>query len=138
MTDLIPYLKERRLKVTPQRMSILKILNRCTHPSVDELYEEIQKDFPSISLATVYKNLNILKETGMVFEISTNAGKPRLDINIYPHAHIICKHCGSVEDAEFMKSAYLYQKELEKKSMRKITKLDITATVDSCGRCQNL
>jgi Fur family peroxide stress response transcriptional regulator len=136
--EFIPYLRERNLKATPQRMSILKILNRHTHPTVDELYEEIKKDFPSISLATIYKNLNILKETDMILEINTQVGKPRLDLFVHPHAHIVCKNCGAVEDIDFTDGTYTCKKEFEKKSSCTITKLDITATVENCRLCQTI
>ena len=53
-------LKNRGLKATPQRLSVLKILDSHTHPTIDELYEEICAENPSVSLATVYKNLNML------------------------------------------------------------------------------
>jgi Fur family peroxide stress response transcriptional regulator len=117
-------------------MSILKILDRHTHPSIDELYEEIKKDFPSISLATVYKNLNILKDTGMVFEINTHMGKPKLDVYMHPHAHILCKKCGAVFDVDFTDNLYAYQKELEKKIDGKIIKFDVSAIVDFCENCK--
>ncbi|MDR2081071.1 MAG: transcriptional repressor [Campylobacteraceae bacterium] len=133
--DFIPYLKERRLKATPQRMSMLKILNQHTHPSIEELYEELRKEFPTVSLATVYKNLNILKQTGMVVEINGN-GRQKLDIFVHPHAHIICKNCGVIEDFDFMDSVYKYKKELEKNTLYKITQLDIAAVVDYCSHCQ--
>jgi Fur family peroxide stress response transcriptional regulator len=133
--DFIPYLKERRLKATPQRISILKILDQHMHPSIDELYEDLRKKFPTISLATIYKNLNILKQTGIVIEINGN-GKQKLDIYIHPHAHIVCKNCGAIEDADFMKSVYNYKKELEKDTFYKITQLDVVAVVDSCRHCQ--
>ncbi|MDR0665953.1 MAG: transcriptional repressor [Campylobacteraceae bacterium] len=135
--NFIHHLKERHLKATPQRISVLKILNRHTHPSIDELYEEIKKEFPTISLATVYKNLNILKQTGMVLEVNAN-GKPKLDIYLHPHAHIVCKNCGAVEDADFQKSVYAYQQEIEQKSQYKIVQLDVTAVVDTCRQCQKV
>jgi Fur family peroxide stress response transcriptional regulator len=133
--DFIPYLKERGLKATPQRISILKILNQHTHPSIEELYEGLRKEFPTISLATVYKNLGILKQTGMALEINGN-NKQRLDIFIHPHAHIVCKNCGAIEDADFLKSVYKYKKELEKNTLYKITQLDVVAVVDSCSHCE--
>jgi Fur family peroxide stress response transcriptional regulator len=133
--DFIPYLKEKRFKVTPQRMSILKILNRHTHPSVDELYEEIRKEFPTISLATVYKNLNTLRQMGIVIEINTNS-KPRLDIYMHPHAHIVCKNCGAIEDIDFAESVHIYKKEIEKNNQYKIVQLDIVAFVDVCKYCR--
>ena len=57
----VSLLKQSGLKVTPQRLSVLRILDRHTHPTIDELYDEILKENPSVSLATVYKNLNTLR-----------------------------------------------------------------------------
>ena len=63
-------LKNRGLKATPQRLSVLKILDSHTHPTIDELYDEICAENPSVSLATVYKNLNMLKDEGLVVEVN--------------------------------------------------------------------
>ncbi|MDR2100907.1 MAG: transcriptional repressor [Campylobacteraceae bacterium] len=134
--DFITHLRDRRLKVTPQRTSILKILSRHTHPNIEELYEEIRKEFPTISLATVYKNLNILKQTGMVLEINGNISKPRLDIYTHPHAHIVCKNCGAIEDADFMKSIHKYKRELKKSTLYEITQLDVVVVVACCKHCK--
>ncbi|MDR1615065.1 MAG: transcriptional repressor [Campylobacteraceae bacterium] len=136
--DFSPYLRERNLKVTPQRMSILKILDQHTHPTVEELLEKIRRDFPSVSTSTIYKNLNILKEMNMIIEISTQIGRSRLDIYIRPHAHIICKNCGAIEDIDFTDSTHMCKKEFEDNSSYEITKLNITATVDSCRHCREI
>ena len=61
-------LKNRGLKATPQRLSVLKILDSHTHPTIDELYDEICAENPSVSLATVYKNLNMLKNLHSRYE----------------------------------------------------------------------
>jgi len=134
--DYISLLKERHLKATPQRLSVLKVLCRNEHPTIDELYEAIKEDFPSISLATVYKNMSMLKDSGAIVEINTPSGKTRYDIYMKPHVHIVCKNCGAIEDAEFLDSICTYQQELQVQSHYNIQRLDVTATVDSCKCCR--
>jgi len=97
---MVERLKKVGLKATPQRLSLLQELDRKTHPTIDELYQNIKKDHPSISLATVYKNLNMLKEEGLVLEIPplTSSEKARYDIYVEPHIHVVCPICNKIED----------------------------------------
>ncbi len=88
------------LKTTPQRLAILKELDNKGHASIEEIYETIKEMFPSISLATIYKNINALKEEGIISEICLHQ-KPKFEIDKSPHAHFICKKCGNVEDIPF-------------------------------------
>ena len=74
----VSLLKQSGLKVTPQRLSVLRILDRHTHPTIDELYDEILKENPSVSLATVYKNLNTLKDEGLVVEVNIAKSKGQI------------------------------------------------------------
>jgi Fur family peroxide stress response transcriptional regulator len=133
--DFIALLKSRNLKSTPQRLSILKILHRKEHPTIEELYEEIKEEFPSVSLATVYKNINTLRESDTIIEINTQSGKTRYDIYVKPHAHIICKKCGSVRDVEFLESVYEYREEIERKWHYNVQRIDVTAMIDNCPMC---
>ncbi|HED6147789.1 TPA: peroxide-responsive transcriptional repressor PerR, partial [Campylobacter coli] len=114
--ELLQMLKKHELKATPQRLCVLKILKRHEHPNIEELYEEIKKEYPSISLATVYKNLNTLQEQGLVVEINVANQKTCYDIYEERHIHIICSKCGNIEDMSFQ-DANLdeYQEKLEKK-----------------------
>ncbi|MBE2986217.1 transcriptional repressor [Campylobacter sp. RM12920] len=133
----ISMLKHSGLKVTPQRLSVLKILDRHTHPTIDELYEEILKENPSISLATVYKNLNTLKDEGLVVEVNIVNQKPRYDIYEHPHIHVVCEGCGNVEDISYEDSELgKYQEKLEQKLCNIIERLNIVASVKSCKHCR--
>jgi Fur family peroxide stress response transcriptional regulator len=134
--DFISLLKSRNLKATPQRLSVLEVLDKNEHPTMEEIYEEIKREFPSISLATVYKNINTLRESDTVIEINTQNGKTRYDIYVKPHTHIICKKCGTIIDAAFSEVVYDYQDELEKKWNYDIKRIDVTAMVDSCPMCE--
>jgi Fur family peroxide stress response transcriptional regulator len=99
MVDLIKYLKEKGYKVTPQRIAVYDILkNTKEHPSVDMLYSRLQPVYPTMSLATVYKSLEVFKELGLVQELNVGEDKFRYDANVSQHPHITCVGCGKVED----------------------------------------
>lgn len=88
-----------RRRNTRQRELVLSsVENRYDHPSADDVYEDVRKDDPHISRATVYRNLHLLADSGIIISIHTNNGE-RFDRRIDDHAHIICKVCGRVEDA---------------------------------------
>ncbi|MFC2492431.1 MAG: Fur family transcriptional regulator, partial [Campylobacter curvus] len=103
---------------------------------LDELYDEILKENPSVSLATVYKNLNTLKDEGLVVEVNIVNQKPRYDIYEYPHIHVVCETCGHVEDLSY-EDAELgkYQEALERKLGNIIDRLNVVASVKSCKHC---
>jgi len=99
MIDLIKFLKEKGYKVTPQRIAVYDILkNTKEHPSVDMLYSKLQPVYPTMSLATVYKSLEVFKELGLVQELNVGEDKFRYDANVNQHPHITCINCGKVED----------------------------------------
>lgn len=101
MVDLIKYLKEKGYKVTPQRIAVYDMLkNTKEHPSVDMLYNRLQPVYPTMSLATVYKSLEVFKELGLVQELNVGEDKFRYDANVSQHPHITCAGCGKVEDVE--------------------------------------
>ncbi|MDL0088752.1 Fur family transcriptional regulator [Campylobacter gastrosuis] len=132
----VSLLKRFGLKVTPQRLSVLKILDKHTHPTIDELYDEIKKDSPSVSLATVYKNLNTLKDEGLVIEVNIVNQKPRYDIYEYPHIHVVCEGCGCVSDLSYDDAGLSeYQERLEKKLGNIVESLNIVASVKTCKNC---
>lgn len=136
--ELMQMLKDCDLKATPQRLCILKILKRHEHPNIDALYESIKEEYPSISLATVYKNLNTLKEQGLVVEINTPNQKTCYDIYEYPHIHVICSKCNHIEDMRYEESGLqVYQENLEKKIGNIIDYLGVFAHVNGCKFCKN-
>jgi len=85
-------------RMTPQRGRILKYLKSvCNHPSAEVIFEAVSKDMPHITLATVYRNLNILSENGEILKLMIN-GEARFDGDISRHQHCYCKSCGNVSD----------------------------------------
>ena len=130
-------LKNSGLKATPQRLSVLKILDSHTHPTIDELYEEICAENPSVSLATVYKNLNMLKDEGLVVEVNMPNQKVRYDIFSRPHIHVVCESCGRVEDYDFCEALSEYKENLERKLGNLIEKMNVLVTVKNCKNCRH-
>lgn len=129
-------LKQANLKATPQRLSVLRILNQHTHPTIDELYAQIKDDYPSISLATVYKNLSALINENLVIEVNAPNQKTKYDIYEEPHIHVVCSICGHVEDISCSDSKMLdYQAHIESKIGGFIERLNIVATTKGCKNC---
>lgn len=86
------------LKYSRQRESIKSfLLSRYDHPTADTVYINVRKEFPNISLGTVYRNLALLTELGEVIKITTE-GADRFDAHVEPHSHFICRKCHQVLD----------------------------------------
>ncbi|MCB2186097.1 MAG: transcriptional repressor [Deltaproteobacteria bacterium] len=96
-------LRQRGLRLTPQRLAVLKILAESQgHPSVEAIHREVTRDFPTTSLATIYKTVTLLKELGQVLELGFADWGSRYDgKRPYPHPHVICTQCGAIVDPEF-------------------------------------
>ena len=82
-----------------KRAAILDCLRRTTaHPSAEDLHAMLQNEHPDISMATVYRNLALFKEQGLITSLGIIKGVERFDGNTQPHVHFICTECGSVVD----------------------------------------
>lgn len=91
-------LKEHRLKVTPQRLKIIKMLEKHGHINIEDLYSEMREEFPSVSLATIYKNINQMIENGLIQEVKLPRSKSVYELIKEPHLHMVCDKCHKVED----------------------------------------
>lgn len=91
--------KEKRFRRTPQRLAIMDFLSRCrSHPSAEEVYAAVKKQFPTISLATVYNTLEALRERGEIVELGFDPEKKRFDSVSESHHHLICVRCRKIVD----------------------------------------
>jgi len=89
------------LAATHQRQKIYEALvSRPGHYSPEEIYAQVKQHLPSISLATVYKNLKIFVQAGMLRDVSPHHGSWRVDANTSPHHHLVCIHCHSITDLD--------------------------------------
>lgn len=114
MEKLSSLFKEKNLKLTPQRYAIYKYLKATkAHPSAEMIYNELRTNYPTMSLATVYKTLKTLIEIDLVQELNVGEDNFRFDANTEMHPHIMCLSCGKVDDIEHADFSYL-NKEVEK------------------------
>ncbi len=102
LDEIIVKLRDLNFRITPQRVAILRVfLNSQDHPSVEQVYAQVKADFPSTSLATVYKTVNLMKQVGEILEIGFAGGGNRYDGNKpYPHPHLICTRCKKIMDSD--------------------------------------
>lgn len=91
----------RTLNHSRQREAIIAFLKlRKDHPTADTIYNGVKKDFPNISLGTVYRNLTLLSELGIIQKISCGDESEHFDGDPTPHNHFICRKCSSIIDLE--------------------------------------
>jgi Fur family peroxide stress response transcriptional regulator len=137
MNNLAEVFKDKKLKLTPQRIAVYKFLKSTNeHPSAETIYKALQPDYPTMSLATVYKALKTLVEVDLVQEINVGEGNFRYDGKVCPHSHIQCLSCGRVDDIEGFCFSDLNQKISEQ------TEYDVMTSqvyfYGLCKDCKNL
>jgi Fe2+ or Zn2+ uptake regulation protein len=102
MSHIEKTLREAGLKVTPQRAAILEyLLSNYTHPSAENILNEVRKTYPSVSRNTVYQTLDFFEGKRLVFAIMDTVGVRRYDAHTEPHIHLICLDCGAIVDAPY-------------------------------------
>jgi Fur family transcriptional regulator, peroxide stress response regulator len=91
--------RDRKVRCTPQRYSILDYLMRSPkHPTAEEIHKAINRADPRASLATVYKSLHALELAGLIREVNMEGNAVRFESNMQKHHHFVCDKCGRVED----------------------------------------
>ena len=100
LNQMLSKLKEHDFRLTPQRLAVLKVLAVSEgHPAVEQIYETVRADFPTTSIATIYKTVNLLKQLNEVLELGFPDGSNRYDGHKpYPHPHVICTECKKIID----------------------------------------
>lgn len=107
-------LKENGVRMTPQRHAILNYLySTMGHPTADEIYKALEGTFPNMSVATVYNNLRLFKDAGLVRELTYGDSSSRFDANMMDHYHVICRKCGKITDFDHMPLVEIEKKAAE-------------------------
>lgn len=89
----------RNFNFSSQRQAIYNaICSTNTHPSAKWVYKTLKPSYPNLSLGTVYRNISLFKEQGIVIPIANVDGEERIDGNMQPHAHFICNNCNEIFD----------------------------------------
>jgi len=135
--QLIAKLRESEYRLTPQRVELIRLIASSEgHPSAARLYNQIKVQFPTMSLATVYKTLDLLKELGEVLEIGLRDDSHYDGNKPYPHPHLICTKCQKIMDGELDAAVKNMVQEIEQNFGFQILKhqLDFYGI---CPDCQN-
>ena len=134
--QFIAKLHEKGYKVTQQRLAVFEFINsRDDHPTADQIHKEIKKKYPTMSLATVYQALHLLKEVGLVQELGFNDKSSRYDPNIMPHINIVCLNCGKIYDYEAESVKKMWSKIVAELRFKPVgQRLDIYGYCDECSK----
>jgi len=126
---------EPRTKHFKKREAILQCLRSTdTHPSAEWVHAQLRSQYPDISLGTVYRNLAIFKEQGLIMSVGTVNGVERFDANTAPHVHFICNTCHRVDDLPDMEIPEALSKAAERCSggRAEFCHLSFTGTCREC------
>ena len=133
MNTYVELLKQKKLTVTPQRLEIVSILSSKGHLSIEELYKLLSVNFPSISLATVYKNIHTMLEKVFLSEVQIPNKKNVYELLKEEHSHLVCSSCNQIIDIKIDIQNLL--KEAETKSDFRLESSSIVFN-GVCSTCQ--
>lgn len=135
MDNIVSIFKDKKLKLTPQRLAVYQYLKGTKeHPSAETIYKALHESYPTMSLATVYKALKTLVEVNLIQEINVGEGNFRYDATPDEHAHVQCISCGKVEDLDHIEFPDLNNL-VEEKTTYKI-KWNKLFFYGACNNCQ--
>ena len=119
-----------RTRETRQRRVVYEtIKNTHSHPTADWIFEKVRADVPKISLGTVYRNLSVLKDEGVIREIYGTDRRAHYDADLAPHAHFICSDCGQIWDVFGVQ-------EVDWRTLKEMVGCEVTEQrLDFQGRC---
>ncbi|MDY0323421.1 MAG: Fur family transcriptional regulator [Candidatus Carbobacillus sp.] len=138
LEEAVKTLKDRGVRMTPQRYAILSyLLETRSHPTADEIYKSLADRFPSMSVATVYNNLKLLKDAGLVRELTFGDQASRFDGQMHDHYHITCIVCGRIDDFEYPPMRFI-EKEAERLTGYATTehRMEVYGICPACRKAQ--
>lgn len=112
------------------------IKNNPVHPSADVIYKSLKSEYPELSLGTVYRNLNVLTDMGLIIKVNSGLDSEHYDGNIEKHYHMVCEKCNHLYDMDI---PYLDNivSEAQENSKHKICKHDLVF-VGICEHCNEM
>ncbi|MGA6924581.1 MAG: transcriptional repressor [Desulfosarcina sp.] len=135
LQNMVQALRDNQYRITPQRLAILSVLAESKgHPSVDAIYEQVKPNFPTTSLATIYKNIAVLKDLDQILELGFSDDSNRYDGNKpFDHPHVVCTVCRKIIDPDISALTDMTQ-ELVRKTGFTITRhrLDFFGVCPDC------
>ncbi|WP_197280032.1 peroxide-responsive transcriptional repressor PerR [Bacillus sp. FJAT-27251] len=102
LKEALDALKGTGVRITPQRHAILEyLIESMSHPTADDIYKALEGKFPNMSVATVYNNLRVFREVGLVKELTYGDSSSRFDFVTTQHYHVICQSCSKIVDFHY-------------------------------------
>jgi len=123
-------------RFSKQREAVMAVLDKKNyHPTVDEIYDMVKKQYAQVSLATIYRNVEQLSQMGKIWKIEIPEGPARYDGNMEKHYHIRCTKCGNVNDVWFKgnMNKIINLKNIEKKFSITGYRIEFEGICDSCN-----
>ena len=132
LEELVSSLREEGFRITPQRVAILDyLLKTDDHPSAEYIHKIIRKKYPMVSLSTVYKTLDLLKEKKLVHELEVD-GESRFDAHTDAHINLVCMKCGKIDDVDEDSL-----NEIQNRAAKKSKYLILKGSFELFGYCNN-
>jgi Fe2+ or Zn2+ uptake regulation protein len=101
LNKYVKILKDNDIKITPQRLEIMKYLDENrVHPDVDQIYSDLKNENPSLSKTTIYNTLEMLRKNNIVQVLTISESELRYDFSKTLHHHFLCKECGRIIDID--------------------------------------
>jgi Fur family peroxide stress response transcriptional regulator len=136
LEKLLSLSKEKGLKLTPQRMVIFRILSESNqHVTVDQVYQKASAEYPMLSPATVYRNMEQMVDAGLLTRLDLGGSSMRYDTNLDEHHHFVCSKCGKVSDVYLEDIQYKMDANRSHLEKAKINSLDLhlQGICEECG-----
>ena len=132
LDHVITLLRDEGFRITPQRTAIVDyLLKTDDHPSAELIHKVVRKRYPMVSLSTVYKTLDLLREKKMVNEIEVD-GESRFDAHTDEHINLVCLRCGKIEDVDEDTL-----KEIQSRAAKKSKYVILKSSFELIGYCSN-
>ncbi len=135
MIDFKTILQKRNLKATHQRLAILETMNTLKHVSIENLYDLLLAKYPTLSKATIYRNVKELITIGIITEIKIPDMPTNYEITKMPHIHLVCKICNKIED-KIVDTKCLIDEAT--KDIGFVTEKSSISLVGVCSKCSRL
>jgi Fur family peroxide stress response transcriptional regulator len=132
---IIETLRKNGYKATTQRIAICRFaLHSRDHPTAQRIYSEVRKVHPTVSLATVYKTLQILTEHGLIQELDFPQSQARFDSYVRPHINLVCLQCGNIQDLDTDAAREIVERMTAKTEFKRTgQRLDIYGICKTCS-----
>lgn len=125
-----------RKNFSEKREAIYSIIrNTKTHPSAEWVYHQLKAQYPNISLGTVYRNMAMFAEQGLIKSFGSINGRERFDANTLPHSHFICEECDAIIDLEYMSYDYEFDQSVELNTGHSVKRHEMFF-YGKCRKCQ--